>query len=95
MRCELNFSSPEYGVFHSPRRETRTCYFVLDSSDFRLSHWISHPRGYETRRPEGHFQSGEQPKVTWSEVRRMRWLGYAKNVLLDEELPYNKRRVAR
>jgi hypothetical protein len=31
--------------------------------------------GCETCSPEAHFQSMEQPKVTWSEIRRVRWLG--------------------
>jgi hypothetical protein len=41
--------------------------------------------GCETRPLEAHFQSREQPKVTCSEIRRVRWLGYDRNAFLDEE----------
>jgi len=51
--------------------------------------------GCETRPLETHFQSREQPKVTRSEIRRVRWLGDDKNAFLDEELLHNKRCVAR
>jgi hypothetical protein len=51
--------------------------------------------GCETRPPEAHFQSREQPKVTQSEIRRVRWLGDDRNAFLGDELPLNKRCVAR
>jgi hypothetical protein len=44
---------------------------------------------------EAHFQGREQPKVTWSEIRRVRWLGDDLNAFLGEELLHNKRCVAR
>jgi hypothetical protein len=37
----------------------------------------------------------EQPKVTRSEIRRVRWLGDDTNVYLDEQLLHNKRCMAR
>ena len=51
--------------------------------------------GCETCPLEAHFQSREQPKVTRSEIRRVRWLGDDRNVFLGEELLHNKRCVAR
>jgi len=35
--------------------------------------------GCETRPLEAHFQSREEPKVTRSEIRRVRWLGDDRN----------------
>jgi len=49
--------------------------------------------GCETRPLEAHFQSREQPKVTWSEIRRLWWLGDDRNAFLGEELLHNKRCV--
>ena len=51
--------------------------------------------GCETCPLEAHFQSREQPKVTRSEIRRVRWLSDDRNVFLGEELLHNKRCVAR
>jgi len=51
--------------------------------------------GCETCPLEAHFQSREQPKVTRSEIRRVRWLGDDRNAFLGEELLHNKRCVAR
>ena len=51
--------------------------------------------GCETRPPEAHFQNREEPKVTRSEIRRLRWLGDDRNAFLREELLRNKRCVAR
>ena len=53
------------------------------------------PHGCETCPLEAHFQSREQPKVTRSEIRRVRWLGDDRNAFLGEELLQNKRCVAR
>jgi len=49
----------------------------------------------ETRPLVAHFQSREEPKVTRSEIRRLRWLGDDRNAFLGEELLHNKRCVAR
>jgi hypothetical protein len=51
--------------------------------------------GCETRHLETYFQGWEQPKVTWSEIRRVWWLGDDRNAFLGEELLHNKRCVAR
>jgi len=51
--------------------------------------------GREMRPLEAHFQSREQPKVTRSEIRRLRWLGDDRNAFLGEELLHNKRCVTR
>jgi hypothetical protein len=44
---------------------------ILESSGIRFDALI----GCETCALETHFQSREQPKVTRSEIRRVRWLG--------------------
>jgi hypothetical protein len=44
---------------------------------------------------EANFQSREEPKVTQSEIRRVRWFGDDRNAFLGEELLHNKRCVAR
>ena len=51
--------------------------------------------GWETRPLVAHFQSRQEPKVTPSEIRRLRWLGDDRNAFLVEEMLYNKRCVAR
>jgi len=51
--------------------------------------------GCETRPLEAHFQTREQPKVTRSEIRRVRWMGDDRSAFLGEELLHNKRCVAR
>jgi len=51
--------------------------------------------GCETCSLEAHFPSGEEPKVTRSEIRRVRWLGDDRNDFLGEELLHNKRCVGR
>ena len=51
--------------------------------------------GYETRSVEANFQSREQPKVTLSEIWRVRWLSGDRNAFLGQELLQNKRFVAR
>jgi len=43
---------------------------------------------------EAHFQSREQPKVTRSEIRRVRWLGDDRNAFLGEKLLHIKRCIA-
>jgi hypothetical protein len=40
----------------------------------------------ETRPLEAHVQSREQPKVTRSEIRTVRWLGDARNDFRGEEV---------
>jgi hypothetical protein len=50
---------------------------------------------YETCSLEAYFQSTEQSKVTRGDIRRVRWLGDYRNVLLGEELLHNKRYVVR
>jgi len=50
--------------------------------------------GCETRPLVAHFQSREQPKVTRSKIRRIRWLGVDRNAFLGEELLHNKRFLA-
>ena len=47
--------------------------------------------GYETCHLEARFKSREEPKVTRSEIRRVRWLGDDRNAFLGEELLHNKR----
>jgi len=44
--------------------------------------------GCETRPLDAHFQSREQPKVTQSEIWRVRWLGGDRNAFLGEELRF-------
>jgi len=51
--------------------------------------------GCETCPLEAHFQSREQPKITQSEIWRVRWLDDDRNAFLGEELLYNKQCVAR
>jgi hypothetical protein len=51
--------------------------------------------GSKIRPLEAYFQSREQPKVTRSEIRRLRWLGDDRNAFLGEELLHNKRCVTR
>jgi len=46
--------------------------------------------GCETRPLEAHLQSREEPKVTRSEIRSVRWLGDERNAFVDEELLHNK-----
>ena len=46
--------------------------------------------GCEMRPLEAHFQSREQPKVTRSEIRRLRWLGDDRNAFLGEEFLHIK-----
>jgi hypothetical protein len=43
---------------------------------------------------EAYFQNREQPKVTRSEIQRVRWLGDERNAFLGEELLHNKRCMA-
>jgi hypothetical protein len=49
--------------------------------------------GCETLALEAHFQSSEEPKVTRSEIRRIRWLGVDRNDFLGHKLLHNKRNV--
>jgi hypothetical protein len=56
---------------------------------------MSSIHGCEMCSLEAHFQSREQPKVTRSEIRRVRWLSDDRKDFLGEELLHNKRCVAR
>jgi len=58
----------------------------------RIRFYVLH--GCEMRPLEAHFQSREQPKVTWSEIWKLQWLGDDRNVFLSETLLHNKRCVA-
>jgi hypothetical protein len=49
----------------------------------------------ETRLLAAHFQSKEEPKVTWSEIRRVRCLGDDMNDFVGEKMLLNKQCVAR
>jgi hypothetical protein len=68
---------------------------LLDSSELgrRIRFYVL--RGCETCPFEDRFQNMEEPKVTRSEILRVRWLGDDRNVFLGEELLHNKRNVTR
>ena len=68
---------------------------LLESSGVQPSLSILCPPWCETRPLEAHFQNREQPKVTRSEMQRVRWLGDDRNAFLGEELLHNNRCVAR
>ena len=68
---------------------------LLECSVVKPSHSILCPPSCETRPLEAYFQNREQPKVTRSEIQRVRWLGDDRNAFLGEELLHNKRCVAR
>ena len=67
----------------------------MESSGVQPSHSILCPPWCETRPLEANVQNREQPKVTRSEIQTVRWLGDDRNAFLGEELPHNKRCVAR
>jgi len=67
-------------------------FWNLPEFSRRIRYDVLH--GCETRPLEANFQRREQPKVTWSEIRRVRWLGDDRNAFLGEELLHNKRCVS-
>jgi hypothetical protein len=80
---------------------TQTCFIypaIVGSTGGRLllefsgvgpSHSIWYPHWLRNVSLEVHIQSKEQPKVSLSEIRIVRWLGEEREVCLGEELLHN------
>jgi len=62
-----------------PLLEALTEGLIWNLSEFACRIRFDVLHGYETRPLEAHFQSREQPKVTRSEIQRVRWLGDDRN----------------
>jgi hypothetical protein len=82
------------GFLHAQTHAHAHIQFLLEFS--RVGHHIHFDvlHSCETCPLEAHHQSREEPKVTWSEIHRVRWLGDHMNVFLSEELLHNKQCVA-
>jgi hypothetical protein len=89
-------------VSHRRRRHS-SCHIVVRSTGGKLLLEYAGGRhhfrfddlhDYETASIEAHGQSRIQPKVTWREIRGLRWFGGGRNAFHNEELPNTKRCVA-
>jgi hypothetical protein len=67
-------------------------FWKLPESSSRIRFDVLH--GCKACLHEARFQSRGQPKVTWSEIQGVWWLGDDRNVFLSKKLLHNKQCVA-